>query len=88
MNPRALDIWTAMIIQTNQDVKLTKDYDDKIESSLESSQPTDAEKLFEEKRLVRKLDNRILPITCLLYFFACEPSFACSVIYHSTNHLL
>lgn len=25
----------------------------------------------EEKRLVRKLDRRILPITCLLYFFAC-----------------
>lgn len=25
----------------------------------------------EEKRLVRKLDRRILPITCLLYLFAC-----------------
>lgn len=26
----------------------------------------------EEKRLVRKLDRRILPITCLLYLFACS----------------
>lgn len=26
----------------------------------------------EEKRLVRKLDKRILPITCLLYLFACQ----------------
>lgn len=25
----------------------------------------------EEKRLVRRLDMRILPITCLLYLFAC-----------------
>lgn len=25
----------------------------------------------EEKKLVRKLDRRILPITCLLYLFAC-----------------
>lgn len=26
----------------------------------------------EEKNLLRKLDKRILPITCLLYLFACE----------------
>lgn len=25
----------------------------------------------EEQRLLRKLDRRILPITCLLYLFAC-----------------
>lgn len=25
-----------------------------------------------EKQLVRKLDRRILPITCVLYLFACE----------------
>ena len=25
-----------------------------------------------EKRLLRKLDGRILPITCVLYLFACE----------------
>lgn len=26
----------------------------------------------EERRLVRKLDRRILPIICLLYLFSCE----------------
>ena len=26
----------------------------------------------EEKRLVRKLDRRILPIVCLMYLFACK----------------
>ena len=26
----------------------------------------------EEKRLVRKLDKRILPIACLMYLFACK----------------
>lgn len=30
----------------------------------------------EERNLVRKLDRRILPITCLLYLFACL-SFPC-----------
>jgi hypothetical protein len=30
------------------------------------------EKSTEEKRLVRKLDQRILPIVCLLYLFACR----------------
>ena len=29
----------------------------------------------EEKRLVRKLDRRILPIACLLYLFACQSYF-------------
>ncbi|KAJ7583658.1 MFS general substrate transporter [Mycena floridula] len=35
----------------------------------ETPQPT-AEEVLEERRLVRKLDNRILPIACLLYLFA------------------
>ena len=26
----------------------------------------------EERRLVRKLDRRILPITCLMYMFSCQ----------------
>jgi hypothetical protein len=30
----------------------------------------------EEKRLVRKLDRRILPILCLLYLFACGFNFS------------
>ncbi|KAJ7461755.1 MFS general substrate transporter [Mycena galericulata] len=37
------------------------------ESASFSSQPVDSE---EERRLVRKLDRRILPILCLLYLFA------------------
>jgi hypothetical protein len=28
----------------------------------------------EERRLVRKLDRRILPIACLMYLFACQCS--------------
>lgn len=54
--------------------QLTKGYDEKLESgSDESSQPQalDPDRLAEEKRLVRKLDKRILPIACLLYLFAC-----------------
>jgi hypothetical protein len=35
------------------------------------------EKTIEERKLVRKLDVRILPITCLLYLFACKSYFAC-----------
>ena len=35
----------------------------------------DIEYSLEELRLVRKLDIRILPITCLMYLFACETSF-------------
>lgn len=31
-------------------------------------------RLLEEKRLVRKLDMRIMPIACILYLFACELS--------------
>ena len=30
-----------------------------------------AEPSPEEKRLVRKLDTRILPVACILYLFAC-----------------
>ena len=26
----------------------------------------------EERRLVRKLDSRIMPLACILYLFACE----------------
>jgi hypothetical protein len=32
--------------------------------------PTEAQEA--ERNLVRKLDWRILPVTCLLYLFACE----------------
>ncbi len=39
-----------------------------------SSRPATAEEIAEEKRLVRKLDYRIMPIACLLYLFACKSS--------------
>jgi len=58
---------------------LTKDYDEKIDQSSEvgSSQHHASEIPLatpeEERSLVRKLDRRILPITCLLYLFACTP---------------
>ena len=35
----------------------------------------------EERRLVRKLDMRIMPIACIMYLFACEcffPARSCS----------
>lgn len=56
----------------NTNFQLTRDYDEKLEYASESSQPIDAERALEEKRLVRKLDKRILPIACLLYLFACK----------------
>ncbi|RPD81550.1 MFS general substrate transporter [Lentinus tigrinus ALCF2SS1-7] len=46
----------------------------KVEESLveyaPSSTQTDASRAEEERRLVRKLDKRILPIICAMYFFA------------------
>lgn len=57
--------------QTRRDSKMTNELDEKLETASESgSQSTDPEKIIEERRLVRKLDQRILPITCLLYLFA------------------
>jgi hypothetical protein len=57
---------------------MTNELNEKLESASESgSQPTDPEKIVEERRLVRKLDRRILPITCLLYLFACK----CKALY-------
>ena len=34
----------------------------------------DASESLEERRLLRRLDGRILPIACLMYLFACELS--------------
>jgi hypothetical protein len=42
-------------------------------SSVQSDvQPEEGPVSVEERRLVRKLDRRILPITCLMYLFACQ----------------
>ena len=35
-------------------------------------QPEEGSVSVEERRLLRKLDRRILPITCLMYLFACQ----------------
>lgn len=35
---------------------------------------------LEEKRLLRRLDGRILPIACLMYLFACE--FSAGLLWH------
>lgn len=42
------------------------------QSNGELQSPTTPTLSPEEKALVWKLDKRILPITCLLYLFACE----------------
>jgi len=63
----------TMISETKNVSKMAIERDEKLEGPSESSlQPSDVERLIEEKRLVRKLDSRILPITCLLYLFACQ----------------
>lgn len=50
--------------------------DEQLESGTDdSNEPlTDAESALEEKKLLRRLDGRILPLTCLLYLFACGSS--------------
>lgn len=39
-----------------------------VQSDVQPERPVSVE----ERRLVRKLDRRILPITCLMYLFACQ----------------
>lgn len=38
---------------------------------LTSSQASGTERRAEEKRLVRKLDRRVLPVLCAMYLFSC-----------------
>ncbi len=65
------------------DATLMKSSDEKLDhTSDEAARPQsqDPELLVdseEEQRLVRKLDRRILPITCLLYLFACTSILQC-----------
>ena len=42
------------------------------DQSLRSHSALDAEVSPEERKLVRKLDSRIMPLACILYLFACE----------------
>ena len=55
------------------DVVLVKKSGEEIEASInaESLRNDFGHSPAEERRLVRKLDARILPIACLLYLFAC-----------------
>lgn len=36
----------------------------------------------DEKRLVRRLDKRIMPMICAMYLFACESHFLRAVMVH------
>lgn len=50
-----------------------------------------AEQSPEERKLVARLDMRILPITCLMYLFACELSFDAAfrhMLHEELNDLL
>ncbi len=55
------------VLSVNQDFGYDKDVE-KVTHRLSQASDT----FEEEKRLVRKLDTRILPIVCILYLFACE----------------
>ena len=56
-----------------------------IEKSLESDNDHDDTywdaRLADERKLVRKIDSRILPIACLMYLFACKSYYSHSRIY-------
>ncbi|KAG6830602.1 hypothetical protein H0H92_015883 [Tricholoma furcatifolium] len=56
-------------MSAKKDSQLTNP-DEKLETVSDPSQGDLKQQTEEEKRLVRKLDNRILPIACLLYLFA------------------
>ena len=64
-----------MSAQEKKDTKedAQKDYKERSPAGSFVGEPTIAVSI-EEKRLVRKLDMRILPITCLMYLFNCEYS--------------
>lgn len=45
----------------------------------------DTQRLQEEKRLVRKLDRRLMPMLCAMYLFACV-YLLCLRQFDTTNH--
>ena len=59
------------IVEQYPDEKYSKE-EDRIETGQQQEELVRQGQSPEEKKLVRKLDNRILPIACLLYLFACE----------------
>jgi hypothetical protein len=54
------------------DEKLDARFDEPPCEPAGDARPEDPVSEEEERRLVRKLDRRILPIACLLYLFACQ----------------
>lgn len=79
-----------MAVNSPHDPQLIKSSDEKLETASDGSShrvgPVDPERELEERRLVRKLDNRILPIACLLYLFACELCRPCLVVMFPVAH--
>lgn len=67
-------LFLLTMASTYDDSKEFKGDDMKVEVATEERASLEASGswFMEEKRLIRKLDRRILPIACLLYLFACE----------------
>ena len=61
-----------------QDVELTEVGETTEGVSSSSGVAKDSDASVEERKLVRKLDRRILPIICFMYLFACEQPFCFS----------
>ena len=62
------------------DEKLDARFDEPPCEPAGDARPEDPVSEEEERRLVRKLDRRILPIACLLYLFACQSDFGRSTL--------
>jgi hypothetical protein len=61
----------VMALDEKPDVKLDEAAFERPSVQSDSDVPREGPMSVEERRLLRKLDRRILPITCLLYLFAC-----------------
>ena len=57
---------------TGRETHIKRDEDVTELPSVQSDVQPEGPVSVEERRLVRKLDRRILPITCLMYLFACQ----------------
>ena len=67
----------SFLFSMSAEFPLTEKYDEKLNQAEgdESGLPEGVESFansLEERALLRKLDKRILPLTCLLYLFACS----------------
>ncbi|KAJ7269715.1 MFS general substrate transporter [Mycena rebaudengoi] len=59
-------------METERQSPVENGYEDAVKPEDGSLLSQDAQRVEDEVRLVRRLDRRILPITCLLYLFACS----------------